>query len=216
MLFPPITMHADDNQFVLCLPPIIIAEGYPGDGDDPHDPGGRTHAGIIQREYDIYRRSIGKPSRDVYLASWNEVCDIYYRSYWLPWCPQVWPGVNQMLFDQSVNEGPVQGARNLQRALNSYHDPGMTASILRTLHLRAGTLVVDGHIGPNTLEVLGALKDRRDFLKAYFDWDMSFYRQISGWIYYGKGWTARATAIYNAALLVYDSHTVGSTVKPRR
>jgi lysozyme family protein len=212
MNIPLITLHTDDKQFVLCLPPIIVAEGYPGDDDNPHDPGGRTHAGVIQTEYNVYRRSIGQPIRDVWLASWNEVVDIYYRSYWMPWASQLWVGVNLMYFDQSVNQGPVRGAKNLQLALNAYHDPGWTAAILRTLNLRASTLIVDGHIGPATLGVLGALKDRRDFLKAYFDWDMSFYRRLSNWIYFGRGWTNRATAMYGEALKLFDSSSVASTV----
>lgn len=211
MNMPVITLHTDDKQFVLCMPPIILAEGYPGDGNDPHDPGGRTHADIIQREYDIYRRSIGKPTQNVYMASWNEVVDIYYRNYWMPWSSQLWSGVNQMYFDQAVNQGPVRASKNLQLALNAYHDPGQVAAFLRMLHLRASTLTVDGHIGPATLEVLGALKDRRDFLKAYFDWDMSFYRQLSNWVYFGKGWTNRATAMYQAALKLFDSNSVATT-----
>ena len=208
---PPISIHTDDKQFVLCLPPVIVVEGYPGNDDDPHDPGGRTHAGIIQTEYNVYRKSIGKPIQDVWLASWNEVCDIYYISYWLPWASQLWSGLNQMYFDQSVNQGPVQAARNLQKALNAYHDPGIVSAMLRTLRLKAGTLAVDGHLGPMTLGALNALNDRRDFLTAYYNWDMAFYHQLANWVYYGKGWSNRATAIYQAALKLFD---ISNPVKP--
>jgi lysozyme family protein len=213
---PPITIHTDDKQFCLCLPAIIVAEGYPGNSDDPNDTGGRTHAGIIQTEYDVYRQNKGLPTQDVYLASWDEVVDIYYISYWMPFCPLVWCGVNQMLFDQSVNEGPVQAARNLQRALNSYSDPGLAAAILRTLRLRSAALVVDGHIGPATLGVLNALNDRRDFLKAYYNFDISFYRQLTTWKFFGPGWTNRANAIYQAALELYNSSIIPSPKAKRK
>lgn len=217
MQMPPISIHTNDKQFLLCMPAVITAEGYPGNGDDPHDPGGRTHAGIIQTEYNTYRLSKGLPTQDVYLATWDEVCDIYYSNYWLPSCVKVWSGVNQMLFDQSVNEGPGQGVKNLQKALNAYHDPGIVSAMLRTLRLRAGTLTVDGDLGPATLGVLEDLKDRRDFLTAYYNWDMNFYRQLRNWIYYGPGWTNRAKAIYAAAVLLYNlTNPVATTVFTRR
>jgi Glycosyl hydrolase 108 len=40
-----------------------------GDSNDAHDPGGRTHKGIIQREYDRYRRQKGLPLQSDYLIS---------------------------------------------------------------------------------------------------------------------------------------------------
>lgn len=204
LAIPPISVHTNDKQFILCMLPVITAEGYPGNGDDPHDPGGRTHAGIIQTEYDSYRVSVGKPKQDVYLASWAEVCNIYYENYWMPHCPTLWSGLNQMLFDQAVNEGPQQGVKNLQKALNAYHDPGIVSAMLRGLRLRTGTLTVDGDLGPATMGVLNGLKDRRDFLAAYFAWDMQFYRQLVNWVYYGPGWTNRANAIYKAAVALYN------------
>jgi lysozyme family protein len=202
MNMPPITIHTDDKQFINCMPIVIQWEGYPGDDDDPHDPGGRTHAGVIQREYNIYRQSKGLPVHDVWGATWNEVCDIYYISYWKPWCPQLWVGVDQMVFDQSVNQGPVRAAKNLQLALNAFHDPGVTMAMLRAVGLRAGVLVVDGHIGPATLLTLNTVKDRPAFLKTYYDWDMSYYRKLGNWARYGRGWSARAKSVYEHAVIL--------------
>lgn len=198
MNIPAITIHTDDVQFLHCLPPVLVLEG--GNDDDKHDPGGRTSRGVIQREYNVYRRSKGLSIRDVWQADWVEIFDIYFTSYWMPWCPQLWVGVNQMYFDQAVNQGPVAAARNLQRALNSFHDPGWTAAALRATGLRAPTLVVDGHIGPQTLLALNGINDRLDFLKSYYDWDMSYYRQLANWWHYGKGWGNRAISIYNTAV----------------
>lgn len=205
MNMPPITIHTDDAQFIVCMPIVIQNEGFPGNDDDPHDPGGRTHAGVIQREYNIYRKNKGLPTRDVWLASWDEVCDIYYISYWQPWCGKLWAGLNQMYFDQSVNQGPVRGAKNLQLALNAWHDPGTLNKALRAVGLRSGTLVVDGHIGPATLLVLNGINDRKSFLKSYLDWDMSYYRQLKNWYYYGRGWTNRANSVYQHALVILNT-----------
>lgn len=194
----PSSRYKNDKQFLLCLPLIITQEG--GNDDDPHDPGGRTSRGIIQREYDKYRKRHGLPVRDVWHADWDEIFDIYYGEYWLPWCPQIWHGLDLMVFDQSVNQGLSQAVKNLQRALNAYHDPGWTAAALRSVYLRSSTVTVDGRLGPATMLAINALYDHGHFLKAYFDWDMSFYRQLRNWARYGRGWKNRATSIYNSAL----------------
>ncbi|WP_346656139.1 glycosyl hydrolase 108 family protein [Bradyrhizobium sp. dw_78] len=57
---------SENTRFAICLPFTLKQEG--GNSDDPHDPGGRTHKGIIQREYDKYRRSKGLPLRSDFLS----------------------------------------------------------------------------------------------------------------------------------------------------
>ena len=64
---------------------------YPGDwinpknfSNDAHDPGGKTMCGIIQREYDTYRKMKGLPTQDVRKITQEEGYDIYRNSYWLP------------------------------------------------------------------------------------------------------------------------------------
>ena len=66
---------SDDARFDSCLPWILKMEG--GNDDDPHDHGGRTSRGVIQREYDAYRREKGEATRDVWTASDAEIADIY-------------------------------------------------------------------------------------------------------------------------------------------
>jgi lysozyme family protein len=176
-MIPVVVYRRDDPSFVRCLPPVLIQEG--GNDDDPHDPGGRTSRGIIQREYNAYRDHKGLQRRDVWQASDAEVQEIYYMQYWEPWCPRLWPGVDLMYFDQAVNQGAVQGTRNLQRAL--------------------GNVAVDGHLGLITLGAVNAVSNRAAFLKAYLAADLSFYRRLVNWVYYGRGWTRRANEIYAQA-----------------
>lgn len=203
MTIPPINVHTNDRQFVACLPKILELEG--GNDDDPHDPGGRTSRGVTQREYDVYRKRKHLPVKDVWTADWNEIFDIYYEGYWLPWSPQLWPGLDQMYFDQAVNQGPVQAARNLQRAINDSHDPGWTAAALRAVGLRSAAVAVDGHLGPATLYAVSSVTSRLEFLKTYYHWDMTYYRRLRNWYYYGRGWAARAAAVYRRALEIFDA-----------
>jgi lysozyme family protein len=92
-------------------------EEHWGNGDDPADSGGRTSRGITQREYDAYCRMAGLAHTDVYKAPNGIVDDIYHRSYWMPYGPVMPPGVDYMLFDDSVLSGPVTAIMTLQRAL---------------------------------------------------------------------------------------------------
>ena len=108
-------------------------EAHWGNGDDPADSGGRTSRGITQREYDAYCRMAGLPHTDVYKAPNQVVDDIYHRSYWMPYGPVMPPGVDYMLFDDSVLSGPVTAIKTLQRALG---------------------VVPDGHIGVLTSEAI--------------------------------------------------------------
>lgn len=165
-----------DDRFAICLPFILKEEG--GNSDNSHDPGGRTSRGIIQTEYNGYRKSKGEPAQDVYLATDAEVADIYEHQYWLPWSPQMPPGVDLCYFDMAVNSGPVQSARLLQRALG---------------------INDDGHIGAITL---GALKDANAIrlVTGFSDQRTAFYRSLATFKYFGAGWLSRVKTIEAAAL----------------
>lgn len=165
-----------DDRFVICLPFILKEEG--GNSDNPHDPGGRTSRGIIQREYSAYRQSKDEASQDVYLATNAEVADIYEHQYWLPWCPQMPVGVDVCSFDMNVNGGPVQSTRLLQRALGVNDD---------------------GHIGVLTLAALKAANPIK-LITGFSDQRTAFYRSLSTYKYFGAGWLSRVNTIEAAAL----------------
>lgn len=175
-----------DDRFSACLPFILKEEG--GNSDNPHDPGGRTSRGIIQREYNSYRSHKGLPVQDVYRASDAEVADIYQQQYWLPWCPQMPAGVDLCFFDMAVNSGPVEAAKLLQRAL------GITA---------------DGHVGTVTIGALTAANPIR-LITAYSDERSAFYRSLATFKYFGAGWLSRVKTIEAAALKMAASATPAS------
>ena len=164
------------DRFPVCLPYILHEEG--GNDDDPHDPGGRTSRGIIQREYDAWRRAHGEPQGDVWKASDEEVAAIYQAQYWLPLCPQMPAGVDLCFFDMAVNSGPVRAATLLQRAIGVNDD---------------------GHIGVITM---GALKAANPIkvVSSFSDERRSFYRGLKTFKYFGKGWLARVSYIEDSAL----------------
>ena len=176
-------MSDPDPRFEICLPYILKEEG--GNSDNSHDPGGRTSRGIIQREYDGYRRSKNEAAQDVYRATDAEVADIYDHQYWLPWCPQIPAGVDLCLFDMAVNSGPVQAARLLQRALGVNDD---------------------GHIGAITL---GAIKDANPIklVMGFSDQRTAFYKSLATFKYFGAGWLSRVKTIEAAALKMAASTT---------
>lgn len=172
-------------QFEACLPFTLTEEG--GDSNDPHDPGGRTHKGIIQREYDVYRKSKGLPLRSDYLMSMDEVREIYWTQYWLPHCPGLAPGVDLSYFDNCVNEGPHRATVLLQRALH---------------------LADDGVWGPKTDVAIKLVKDRQAFIKEYSDWRARFYRSLGTFQYFGRGWIARVNYIEKASLAMTEKGKV--------
>src|SRR6185503_11388890 len=112
----------DLDRFTICIPYTLAQEcPFPNEWDNPHnfsndprDPGGKTKCGIIQREYDLYRKSKGLSTRDVRLMTKDEGLTIYRGSYWLPDCPFIQPGLDLQFFDTSVNEGTHRAIEIMQ------------------------------------------------------------------------------------------------------
>jgi lysozyme family protein len=167
-----------EANWPVCLKAILEQEG--GNDDDPDDPGGRTSRGIIQREYNAYRQLLSLPMQDVWKASDNEVADIYHKSYWLPYCPQMPSGVDLVYFDEAVNAGPHEATLLLQRAL------GVNA---------------DGHIGIVTMAALNRA-DPKWVIKNFSDRRTAYYRSLKLFWKYGKGWLHRTVTIEHQATAI--------------
>lgn len=105
---------------------ILNHEG--GYVNDPVDPGGETKYGISKRTY---------PYLDIKNLTVDQAKDIYYRDWWKPLrCPEIkHDRIAQKHLDTSINVGPRNGVRILQRALCDVGE----------------AVVVDGIIGPKTL-----------------------------------------------------------------
>jgi lysozyme family protein len=104
--------------------------------NDPVDHGGATRFGVIQREYDAFRRRRGQPTRSVNFISMDEVRDIYRREYWEAVQGDRLPvPLDIVTFDTGVLMGVGRAVRLLQQSLN---------------------VGVDGDIGPETRRALAA------------------------------------------------------------
>lgn len=176
----------DEDRFEICLPYTLKEEG--GNDDDPVDPGGRTSRGITQREYDVYRRLINAPSKDVWLASDAEVHEIYRLQYWMPHCPQMPAGIDYLLFDMNVNMGSYEAALLLQRGLGVEADG----------HI--GIVTMDAVIHADPTKLIGAVSDQKN----------SFYRKLKTFWKFGRGWLKRVKDVATVAQRVKDAEAVAN------
>lgn len=159
------------------LPFTLVYEG--GYSDDPHDPGGKTMKGIIQRVYDGYRDRKGLPRQWVKYIRDAEVEEIYQDNYWaLIRGDQLPDGVDLVVFDFCVNSGPGRAIMEAQRVLG---------------------LRIDGMLGPATLAALERC-DPEKFIRAYVEARRAFLHKLSTFWRFGTGWIRRCKAVEQAAL----------------
>ena len=145
-----------------------------GYSNDAHDPGGMTDDGIIQREYDLDRRSWGEPTQWVKNISPDEYRTIYYLKYWLPDCPKLYPGLDLEYFNMCVNGGPHRATVLLQQAID---------------------VTADGVFGPVTLAAVKNLWGSQSVIDAYRADADAFYKALPTFRYFGKDWLRRDAEI---------------------
>lgn len=151
-----------------------------GKDDDKRDPGGRTGDGVTQREYDVFRARKGRPRRDVwYLNDGRRAGDAeaitehreIFRGYWdRVKGDQLPAGLDFIVADGSLNSGPAQSAKWLQRAI------GVSA---------------DGEIGPATLKAANDNPDHDLVVVDICRRRLAFMQSLSTWGHFGRGWSAR-------------------------
>lgn len=166
-----VSVIAFSKRFLGCMPFILKEEG--GYSNDPHDSGGMTMHGIIQREYDAYRRRKGLKLQWVKNISTDEQNEIYWTEYWLPHCPNLAPGLDLSFFNIAVNGGAMEATRLLQQALS------------------IGT---DGDWGGQTDAAVATIKptDVIPMIKSFGSDEENWYRHLSKFQYFGKDWIGRA------------------------
>lgn len=134
--------------------------------DDPHDPGnwtgGKRGVGALKgSKYGISAASY--PHLDIYNLTLQQAMDIYRRDFWEALRCQVIATFDRplacKLFNLGVNCGVGRAARMLQRGLNmlcaDYPARRLNPWRQKIAQLLAGKpLLVDGKIGPITLEIM--------------------------------------------------------------
>lgn len=158
----------------------VLRRNEGGYVNDPRDPGGCTNHGITLATY----RAHGKPSAtcaDVRLMTWEQAAAIYERVYWEAVMGDALPaGIDLSVFDAAVNAGPSRAAKLLQGVL------GVTQ---------------DGAIGPITLAAAGAASEAA-LIDDYAAARLTFYRGLSTWKTFGRGWSRRAEEVRKASHLL--------------
>ena len=176
------------DRFDICWPYTLIQEcPHPEDwsnhknfSNDRHDPGGATMCGIIQREYDLWRKGHSLPTQPVELITRDEGQAIYRIGYWLPHCPSLGAGLDLSFFDAAVNMGQTEAIRILQHAL------GVTNDGVWGEHTAAA--VRDANRNPAA--AITNFTSRRQWV----------YEHMRGFSWFGDDWTRRTHEIGQQSL----------------
>lgn len=173
------------GNFKDCLKLVAQHEG--GRANNPADPGGLTLYGITAATYSAWRKARNLPPRSVEKITQDEVELIMRSQFWDTVRGDELPaGVDYTVFDASVNSGPAQSIKWLQRAL------GVTA---------------DGKIGPVTLAAVKADKSPAAMVDDMLNQRLAFMKKIKHkttgallWTTFGKGWQRRVDEVRRDAL----------------
>jgi lysozyme family protein len=170
---------------------LLVHEG--GNDDDPRDPGGRTSRGILQREWDVWRRGHPGLPADVWRAPQDEIEAIYRQNYWNALrCDDLPAGVDYAVFDYGVNSGIGRAAKVLQR---------MVAT------------AVDGEVGPGTIAATKRA-NAAALIAAICDERLAFLQGLRTWPTFGKGWGRRVREVRAAALAMVAKPASPPAVAP--
>jgi lysozyme family protein len=183
-----------DKDYDIEIRNVLVDEG--GNDDDPNDPGGRTSRGIIQREYDVYRKNQGLSRRDVWLADQSEILDIYRTKYWEPLrCQDIVAGLDYPIFDYGINSGIGRSPRVAQTLLG---------------------LPVTGRIDLATVTAINKANPSW-FINAMCDERLHYMQNARGgtlWVHYRKGWTHRVEHVRSVSLQLAGGQAIPEPKTP--
>ena len=163
-------------SFSDCLAVILKNEG--GFVDDPQDPGGATNLGITLNTLSTW---LGQTAsvEEVQSLTPDAVAPIYQALYWhVAHCGDCPPGVDLMMFDEAVNQGPGRAVCTLQMALG---------------------VKVDGQFGPLTRGALAGA-DPAPLIASMAAARNTYYRSLANFPRFGQGWLNRVVATETDAL----------------
>lgn len=163
------------DNFDKALALVLKSEG--GYVNHPSDPGGETMLGVTKRVWEQYIGRACKPGEMRTLTP-AMVGPLYKKNYWDAVAADELPaGTDYAVFDFAVNAGPQQAKKTLQRALG---------------------VAADGAIGPATMAAIKAA-DAPTLLRAFSAEKEKFYRGLSTFGTFGKGWMNRIAHVESDA-----------------
>ena len=164
------------GNFKPCLEFVLKHEG--GWADHPRDPGGATMKGVTLK---VYREYLGRNASKEELRNIPEqhLVEIYKSLYWdKANCDGFLAGVDLVVFDMAVNSGVSRSARILQRCVGA---------------------VPDGIIGPITMDLVNGIP-AKDIIIKFSDGRENFYKSLSTFDTFGRGWLRRTEECEEKAL----------------
>ncbi len=166
------------SNFLACFHETESFEG--GYVDDPHDPGGATLKGVTQVTYSAWLKEHGRPNAPVRYASDADIQAIYREYFWNPVRgDDIYDGLDLVIVDTGWGSGTHTAIRLLQESLG---------------------VAADGKFGPGTLAALDAHFGSAQLIDDVCNRRMAFFRSLSTWRYFGRGWTVRLNGIQAKAL----------------
>jgi lysozyme family protein len=171
---------APADPFEAALTEVLVHEG--GFSNHARDPGGMTNLGVTKRTWEAWT---GKPATESEMRSLTraKVAPLYRKNYWdavraddLP------PALALVVFDFAVNAGPARAARYLQQLVG---------------------VAMDGKIGPQTIAATVSAAGKRGdaaLVKDYSHARRNYYRSLSTFDTFGRGWLRRVDEVEQAAL----------------
>jgi len=150
---------------------MLKSEG--GYVNNPADPGGRTNLGVTQATWENWvGRQVDEPEMRGLTA--DKVEPLYKERYFDAVRGDVLPvGLDYLMFDFAVNAGPGRAIKLLQSAV------GVTP---------------DGGFGPMTLAAVQAV-DPVVLIEKFSHAKEDFYRSLSTFATFGKGWLNRVADV---------------------
>lgn len=170
------------SNFDASLQHVLKSEG--GFSDHPNDPGGATMKGVTLDTYRSYKRNQHLTPEDLKKITDAELHDIYKKRYWDA-CrsDELISGIDYCVFDTAVNSGPGRAIKLLQSCVG---------------------VNPDGAIGPVTLSAVRAHcqtpEDTKILIGQFCDKRLEFWRGLSTFATFGKGWVRRGNEVREAAL----------------
>jgi lysozyme family protein len=166
-----------NQNFPISLMFTLRMEG--GFSNDPHDPGGPTNQGITLIEFQNFEGDPSLTVSDLKAIDDGTVSAIYMQDYWYPsFAPMLPDGIDCSVFDMGVNAGVSRSVRQLQQAVG---------------------VKEDGIVGPKTLSAI-AVYNPDHLLMRLEVIQKAYYRSLSNFQYFGRGWLNRCYARYNQAM----------------
>lgn len=177
-----VALPKKQDNFMRVQEVIKVAEG--GFSDHPVDRGGPTNYGITIGTLSDY---LGRPAtrEEVKSLTYDKALTIFRQFYWIPIRGDELPiAFALMTYNARVNSGPKDGERFLQRALNK----------------QGAGLDVDGEIGPLTIAASWKVANIEAAIKDFSAQYEAYYRSLSTFPTFGKGWLNRLKMVTTKAL----------------